>query len=100
MFPEACREDRLRAGLCSVRRQSYSGFLASHLSCTYVQISSASPQKKKIRTYHNIRQARVRFGAHVRARCRARCRCRSPVPRAPIRTQTQVFTYVRTYVLP
>ena len=56
------------------------------------------PAEKKKDTYHNIRQARVRFGAHVRARCRARCRCRSPVPRAPIRTQTQVFTYVRTFV--
>ena len=64
----------------------------------YVRADIERKPAEKKDTYHNIRQARVRFGAHVRARCRARCRCRSPVPRAPIRTQTQVFTYVRTFV--
>ena len=97
MFPEACREDRLRAGLCSVRRQSYSGFLASHLSCTYVQISSASPQKKKIRTTTSARHACVsgRTCVHVVVRAAAvaaLCHVRPYVPR-----RRCLRTYVRTY---
>ena len=68
----------------------------------YVRTCRYRAQARRKTRYHNIRQARVRLGAHVRARCRARCRCGSPVPRAPIRTYVPrrrcLHTYVRAFV--
>ena len=102
MFPEACREDRLRAGLCSVRRQLllYSGFVASHLSCTYVRadIERKPADKQDITT--SARHACVwgRTCVHVVVRAAAvaaLCHVRPYVPR-----RRCLRTYVRTYVLP
>ena len=96
MFPEACREDRLRAGLCSVRRQSYSGFVASHLSCTYVQISSASPQKKKD-TYVPQHPPGTRAFRGARA-CTLSCALPLSQPCATCaHTYPDAGVYVRTY---
>ena len=98
MFPEACREDRLRAGLCSVRRQSYSGFVASHLSCTYVQISSASPQKKQDITT-SARHACVWGRTCVHVVVRAAAVAALCHVRPYVRTYPDAGVYIRTYVL-
>ena len=67
---------------------TYTVFVASQLSCTCRYRAQARRKQDTyvcthVRTLF-IRQARVRLGAHVRARCHARCRfqARSPPARA------------------
>ena len=99
MFPEACREDRLRAGLRMFSEAPVASLLRVRCFAPELCVRTCRyrAQARRKTRYHNIRQARVRLGAHVRARCRARCRCGRPVPRAPIRTYPDACVYVRTY---